>query len=70
MVDKEQFLIICLVVSSSFIHALDGVIVKWISNSTAMEMTFWRMAIQTIILVPVCHFRWDIILNQMVKIDD
>ena len=52
-----QFLVIGLVVTSSFIHALDGVIVKWISNLTATEMTFWRMAIQTIILVPVCHFR-------------
>ena len=59
MVDKEQFLIIGLVVSSSFIHALDGVIVKWISNLTAMEMTFWRMTIQTIILVPVCHYRLE-----------
>ena len=60
MANKEisgQFLVIGLVVMSSFIHALDGVIVKWISNLTATEMTFWRMAIQTIILVPVCHFR-------------
>lgn len=59
MVDKEQFLVVGLVVLSSFIHALDGVIVKWISNLTAMEMTFWRMTIQTIILVPVCHFRFE-----------
>ena len=59
MVDREQFLVIGLVVLSSFIHALDGVIVKWISNMTAMELTFWRMAIQTIILVPVCHFRFE-----------
>ena len=58
MVDKEQFLVVGLVVLSSFIHALDGVIVKWISNLTAMEMTFWRMTIQTIILVPVCYFRF------------
>lgn len=65
MVDKEQFLVIGLVVLSSFIHALDGVIVKWISNLTAMEMTFWRMATQTIILVPVCHFRF---LYQAVRI--
>ena len=49
MVDREQFLVVGLVVLSSFIHALDGVIVKWISNLIAMEMTFWRMTIQTII---------------------
>ena len=36
-----QVLVIGLVVTSSFIHALDGVIVKWISNLTATEMTFW-----------------------------
>ena len=57
MVDKEQFLVFVIAVTSSFIHAFESLIVKQISSLTAIEMAFTRMVVQTIILVPICQYR-------------
>ena len=57
MVDKEQFIVFGIAVTSSFIHAFESLIVKQISSLNAIEMAFTRMVVQTIILVPICQFR-------------
>ena len=60
MVDKEQFLVFGIAVTSSFVHAFESLIVKQISSLSAIEMAFMRMVVQTIILVPICQYRYTI----------
>ena len=33
--------------------------VKHITTLTAMEISFWRLTGQTIIMVPICHYRYN-----------
>lgn len=59
MVDRAELIVFGIAVTSSFIHAFESLIVKQISSLTALEMAFMRMIVQTIILVPICQYRYN-----------
>ena len=37
--------------------------VKHITTLTAMEISFWRLTGQTIIMVPICHYRFNLFIS-------
>jgi len=58
MLTTDQLIGSGLAILSAFMHAADGVMVKHITTLTAMEISFWRLTGQTIIMVPICHYRY------------
>merc|ERR1711935_36561 len=42
---------------TAFFYTMDGILVKKVDHLKPIELVFWRMLIQTLILMPICLYR-------------
>ena len=49
-------------VLSSLLLCMNGVVINKVKSLEALELSFWRCSVQTIILFPIILYRYDTIL--------